>query len=525
MGLFSSDENDFGAKKSKGVLYGTILTYGCDPEQDCKHCEATGKCPKCEGEGSLLCDECKGDGECHYCGGQGSSVCETCHGEGECQDCHGRGSSDCKGNSIWDSVKSGSGHAVNPHNAPHCGGSGDCASCHGTGLVHASGRYEKCNACGGSGKCRHCHGRGVIECDSCDGSGKCNDCHGSGHITCSKCDGSGRCHRCEGNGRLTCGECDGAGSCQKCGGHGRVQCPRCQGTGAYQKFTTYTIKGIRKDACFTGTLDCAKCIKEATGEVVFDGVQKKWARKGEVELDRTEEVNAIGNGCGRDLYSESQQLYQSFLDENAPKSESVAPYQKKIKIEKVRLAKIEYVVDEKPYVMYVMGDNNTVACEEVPKTIEALKLSFFEKTKLLAMTLFRKKEYAQLAYYIFKLDNVATEEQRMLNVAIKKCCGSAEEEEKFKEELKKFDPEKMPFEELRKQMKALFASKKLIAFVWQCIAVDKKVTPKEEEFFNKVVAEYKKVTPEQVVKIKGLSSRIAKLSDEEILDEYLTLNC
>lgn len=74
-------------------------------------------------------------------------------------------------------------------------------------------------------------------------------------------------------------------------------------------------------------------------------------------------------------------------------------------------------------------------------------------------------------------------------------------------------------------MKALFASKKLIAFVWQCIAVDKTVTPKEEEFFNKVVAEYKNVSTEQVEKIKGLSSRIAKLSDEEILDEYLTLNC
>lgn len=72
-------------------------------------------------------------------------------------------------------------------------------------------------------------------------------------------------------------------------------------------------------------------------------------------------------------------------------------------------------------------------------------------------------------------------------------------------------------------MKALFASKKLIAFVWQCIAVDKKVSPKEEELFKKVVAEYKNVTPEQVEKIKGLAARIAKLSDEEILDEYLTV--
>lgn len=302
-----------------------------------------------------------------------------------------------------------------------------------------------------------------------------------------------------------------------------MKCPRCEGTGAYQKFTTYTIKGIRKDGCFTGSLECAKCIQEATGEVLFDGVQKKWANGDVVEFDCTNDVYKIGTDCDQQLYDECMTEYNGFLEEKAPKSEEVRPYCKKIKIEKVRLAKIEYEVDGKPYVLYLMGDNNTVASEEMPKTIEALKLSLFEKTKLLAMTLFRKKEYAQLANYIFKIDGVAESEQRMLNVAVKKCCSTPEEEAKFREELKKFDPVTVPFEALRKQMKALFASKKLIAFVWQCIAVDKKVSPQEEEFFKKVVAEYKNVSPEQVEKIKALASRIAKLSDEEILDEYLTL--
>ena len=302
-----------------------------------------------------------------------------------------------------------------------------------------------------------------------------------------------------------------------------MKCPRCEGTGAYQQFTTYTIKGIRKDACFTGSQDCAKCIREATGEVIFDGVQKKWASADMVETDCTDEVDKLGQACDTALYSEFQAQYKDFLEDKSPKSENTSPYCKRIKIEKVRLAKIEYVVDDKPYVMYVMGSNDTVACEEVPKTIEALKLSFFEKAKLLSMTLFRKKEYAQLAHYIFKIDGDSDAESRMMNLAIKKCCSSPDEEAKFRDELKKFDPASMPFEALRKQTKALFASRKLIAFVWQCIAVDKQVTPKEEEFFNKVVAEFKNVTPEQVIKIKTLASRIAKLSDEEILDEYLTI--
>ena len=302
-----------------------------------------------------------------------------------------------------------------------------------------------------------------------------------------------------------------------------MKCPRCEGTGTYQQFTTYTIKGIRKDACFTGSLDCAKCICEATGEVIFDGVQKKWASADMVEMDCMDEVDQLGQSCDAALYSEFQAQYKDFLEKKSPKAENTSPYCKKIKIENIRLAKIEYVVDDKPYVMYVMGDNDTVACEEVPKTIEALKLSFFEKAKLLSMTLFRKKEYAQLAYYIFKIDGVSDAESRMMNLTIKKCCSSPNEEAKFREEIKRFDPASMPFEALRKQTKALFASRKLIAFVWQCIAVDKQVTPKEEEFFNKVVAEFKKVTPEQVTKIKALASRIAKLSDEEILDEYLTI--
>ena len=521
MGLFSKDENDFGSKKNKGVLYGTVRTYSCDPEEDCRKCSATGRCPTCEGDGQVVCGDCNGDGECHHCSGQGQSVCEKCHGGGECQTCHGRGHQRCES-----SILSGF-YIDNSQNnstlVSHCGGSGKCARCHGRGVVRLPGRVETCKACGGSGDCRHCHGRGEIECDDCHGSGRCDDCHGNGRITCDECDGSGRCHDCEGSGRLTCSDCGGDGECTDCHGHGRLTCPRCEGKGAYQQFMTYTIKGIRRDACFTGTLDCAKCIREATGEIIYEGVQKKWVKEGEVEFDHTAEVDKLGCACDRTLYLQSKALYKDFLDKETPKDGNVRPYAKSIKIEKVRLAKIEYVVDDKPYVMYVMGDNNTVACEEVPKNIEALKLSFLEKTKLLAMTLFRKKEYAQLAYYIFKLDDVAEAEQRMLDVAVRKCCKTPEEEAKFREELKKFDPATMPFEELRKQMKALFASKKLIAFVWQCIAVDKEVSPKEEEFFNKVVAEFKNVSPDQVGKIKGLASRIAKLSDEEILDEYLTL--
>ena len=521
MGFFTKDDDDFGSQKNKGVLYGTVMTYECDPEEDCKKCEGSGRCPKCEGEGSTVCGECGGDGACHHCGGQGSTVCEECHGDGVCHDCHGSGGSPCEGNFLFEATRkrSAGSAAESSSSATHCGGSGVCQLCHGSGI--SMGR--ECVACHGSGNCRYCGGTGTIACGSCKGSAHCHKCGGDGQVRCDSCRGSGQCRKCEGSGRITCDDCGGDGECTKCNGHGRLQCPRCKGMGAYQQFTTYTIKGIRKDACFTGSLECAKCIREAEGEVVFDGMQKKWASVDVVETDCTDEVDELGQNCDADLYSEFQAQYREFLDAKAPKSDAVSPYRKMIKIEDVRLAKIEYVVDDKPYVMYIMGNNDIVACEEVPKNIEALKLSIFEKAKLLAMTLFRKKEYAQLAHYIFKIDGVADAETRMLNVAIKKCCDSPEKEEAFKEELKKFDPASMPFEELRKQTKALFASRKLIAFVWQCIAVDKQVTPKEEEFFNKVVAEFKKVTPEQVAKIKALASRIAKLSDEEILDEYLTI--
>ena len=510
MGWFSTEEEDFGTRKNKGVLYGTVTTYECDSEEDCKACEASGRCSSCEGEGTLVCGDCKGDGTCHDCGGEGNKTCGTCGGKGTCRDCGGSGTRKCSG----------------------CGGrngSGKCNKCDGKGYrnvgtsLDGRGYTERCDSCGGTGHCHYCHGSGTKECTTCDGSGHCRKCEGSGKVECGSCDGSGRCHRCEGDGRVRCDDCKGSGECRTCDGHGRVECTRCKGTGAYQQFTVFEIEGIRESECFTGSTEYAKCIREATGSVVFDGVQKKWSRDGVVELDRTEEVSRLGRACDKDLYSESEAQYKFFLDDKTPKDENIFPYRKTIKIEDVKVARIEYIVDGTPYVMIVMGDNNTVACEGIPKTIEALKLSFFEKTKLLAMTLFRKKEYAQLAHYIFKIDGVAEAEQRMLNVAIKKCCSSPKDEEKFREELKKFDPATLSFEDLRKQMKALFASKKLIAFVWQCIAVDKKVSPKEEELFKKVVAEYKNVTPEQVEKIKGLAARIAKLSDEEILDEYLTV--
>ena len=70
--------------------------------------------------------------------------------------------------------------------------------------------------------------------------------------------------------------------------------------------------GFARDACFTGSLDCTKCIREATGEVIFDGVQKKWASADMVETDCTDEVDKLGQACDTALYSEFQAQYKDF---------------------------------------------------------------------------------------------------------------------------------------------------------------------------------------------------------------------
>mgnify|MGYP004444499445 CR=1 FL=1 len=68
----------------------------------------------------------------------------------------------------------------------------------------------------------------------------------------------------------------------------------------------------------------------------------------------------------------------------------------------------------------------------------------------------------------------------------------------------------MPYEVFFKQVKCLFKSKKALTFAWQCMAVDKQVSAREVELFDKMVKEFKNIESSEVedqkVRFKVLST-------------------
>lgn len=57
-----------------------------DGSDVCRSCEngadvATGRCPECDGTGSVECPECGHEARCEECGGSGR-ICDDCNGTG-----------------------------------------------------------------------------------------------------------------------------------------------------------------------------------------------------------------------------------------------------------------------------------------------------------------------------------------------------------------------------------------------------------------------------------------------------------
>ena len=469
-------------KNSSGILMGTVETFECDPEEDCPECQNRKVCQECQGEGKVTCPHCHGHRDCPKCNGNGTVPCRSCGGGGSCKKCKGSGEITCS----------------------QCGGSGN-----GPHYMNES-RARTCSKC---------HGSGRVHCPNCNGGGHCQHCHGRGEVTCGECDGTRRCKKCDGQGTITCGHCDGSGNCPTCNGHGRVTCRRCQGTGFYQQYIGYKSQGVTKYFLFSGSRNIKDALADSVGTVLYNDVYKRWVDEDTLEFDRTKEAMDAAIRCDEPLFREFESAYGQFAGGQHPSTSADRPYNKALRVQEIPVTRVEYVVDDNPYVLYIMGLNSVVAYDEMPNRIEALRVGFFSRLKMLFTKTSRTKAYAKLAAYIFACDGMSIEESRLMNLAIKKLQLPPEKEQKFRLSLKEFTPS-MPYKKFRKHVKALFSSKKTLAFAWQCMSIDKHVSEAETELFDKLLAEFK-IPPEHKEKMKGYAARIASLSDKEIIDEYL----
>lgn len=490
-------------KKNTSILLGSVKTHSCDPTMDCKECHGTGTCQECRGSGETKCESCGGNGRCRKCNGRGHWRCNECGGSGNCRRCHGSGDVECE-------------------------------LCHGTGTYRSGNNSRKCPKCGGSGStpCKECRSGLQTAVKALDaltfgagatyghGSGKCSKCGGSGEIVCKECDGSGLCTDCSGKGTVTCGNCDGSGDCPKCD-NGQVTCTRCEGSGSYQTFLKQTSTLYAKRWRWAGSSPYRDLVATSCGANIYGGPVKTWADSRNMSSDEEAAVHKV---C-MDNMGEESQLFEEFLTASAtatqvlsPENHQDKPYSKSLVAQRVPVTEINYTINDENYQMVIVGNNNLVAVKHIPTVIKGYELTLWKKIKLALTYKRRLKAFACLAAYIFQCDGKSPEESKVLNAMVDELHLSTSAKEKFIKKLNTLNT-RLPYKQFRKIIKPLFSSKKTITYAWQCMAVDKKITPEEQELFDQIVAEYK-LTPEEVKRLQSAANKFSRLKDDQIAKEY-----
>lgn len=247
-------------------------------EKNCRRCDGSGACPKCEGEGTLestfqdtllQCTVCRGTGKCLTCKGDGkltSATCRECKGAGRlvnqlyCEVLRGRVVREVNTIAVPDqefSITSGFSAYFNKMladlpglkeparafyaSAAYVGGmdANLVVAC----LMHALLKEDYGEAKRFKLILEVCSPEGVVL-DFTKYLKPCGKCDATGWLaqTCRVCDGSGKCPRCEGEGKrkkelgsgtIHCTTCRGTGDCRDCQGKGThpVKCKTCEGEG------------------------------------------------------------------------------------------------------------------------------------------------------------------------------------------------------------------------------------------------------------------------------------------------------
>lgn len=396
--------------------------------------------------------------------------------------------------------------------------------------THRCSPTVRCGTCAGSGRCPDCNGQGEYRCDSCGGRGvlRCDVCGGGGvhdGKRCYYCSGSGTkdCSSCGGRGFVTCESCSGSGRCYNCGGSGAITCSRCQGTGYYQQYLEYTSHYCVRQFCYPGLKpELLEGLRLATGDDFYKAVCKLWSKKNSVAFDDT--TKCLKQLC--DASGEYVQQAEAFKKEYEATHEmqddiqDYMPYKNTLTSSKIPVTRIVYEINGQEYVMYLLGDNGVVCYDDLPKKVKAFDMGRAEKREYNSYAWERHEELARLTAYIFNLDGINPEESKSLSLILKHMCLNAHERDKYVRYLKyRYTPE-MPVETLFKKVKHLLMSKKTISYVWQCIALDHEISPKEQEFFDQLASCYQ-ISESELAELKRYSGKFAAMDNDQFVKEYL----
>lgn len=403
-----------------------------------------------------------------------------------------------------------------------CGGSGRCWSCAGKGEIRCDNCGGKgvlrCSRCGGGGVCQHCDGRGYYsngeKCGMCSGSGRCSSCNGSGTTDC---------YRCSGKGFNKCYSCSGSGNCSTCHGSGLVTCSRCKGTGFYQQYLKYTASITERQYCHPGfTPELLEGLRMVDGDVAYLSTAAAWKRAKQLDFDRTDEK--LNDLCkASPAHSKHTSEFCSELKAIKGMNDEIegfSKYKNDLLSQNVHCTKVTFSINNKRYNVVLMGKNNVVAFNGIPESIDLFNISDIDKAVLKRTRYGRHKELAILTTYIYNLNSFDQVESRSLNLIFKHMCLNDIQRDRKLRYLRERYTSDIPSELIFKKVKNLLKSKKIVCYVWQCIAIDKEITKNELKFFNDLVR-WCGLSGSEVKSLKHFANKFSTLDKSSYVGEYL----
>lgn len=183
--------------------------------------------------------------------------------------------------------------------------------------------------------------------------------------------------------------------------------------------------------------------------------------------------------------------------------------------ETVPITIIDYSFEEKEFQLYIVGEENIVCFNEIPKK-HSYKVNIFRRI----INYFTKKKrqiaFVYLASYMFNSDGSMDEpETKLLELFLNNIKLKQEQKNLLIAELKQ------PFslEEITPKIKTIRGDLRALVFAWQCVMQDGQINQTEITAFTELSKLFK-VDDDKLEKIKHKATKFAVLKDSEMLEEY-----
>lgn len=373
--------------------------------------------------------------------------------------------------------------------------------------THACEPEISCNECDGTGICAACEGRGSKSCKSCNGTGK-KDVSAGTYSDGRRKTKKVACTVCDGTKRVTCTSCKRTKKCYQCGGSGEVTCTRCGGTSSYQdiSYLWSAIHTVTNSKMSSNLKEFIDVVGSTENRVVFDDDLVEWETANAILFDKRNDAIKLNRH-----FSE----FTNSMDADAGLTEGQRLGRVHAKFLNIPITKVDYIFEDKAYTLSIIGENNIVCYEEIPKK-HLHRAGIFTRFINLFTQQKRQLAFLYIAAYMLNADGVMDKRELLLmDMLLKHVMPSQEDRQKFINEFCK----ELSFGEIAPFIGSVKNDPRAVVFAWQCVLQDKKIESSELEAFR-VLADYCGIDASAMERLKQKAEKFGNLNDSQLISEY-----